>query len=212
MWGNIRAGREISRSWTRDDLPKARDQRLRRQLRQVRVTPSRQWLRPNGLILVVLQGVKTISSILDVDSRFDSTGPCGSVREILGGAVKRFPFHILVVDDEPLIRWSVTETLAGLGVDVEQAESAASALQAITSAALPFDAVVLDLRLPDMKDLSLLATIRQLLPEAPVVLMTAFGTPEVLARAKQLGVRAVLTKPFELDELSRVVVDALGAA
>ena len=47
---------------------------------------------------------------------------------------------------------------------MEQADSAASALQAITTTALPFDAVVLDLRLPDMKDLSLLATIRQLMP------------------------------------------------
>jgi DNA-binding NtrC family response regulator len=123
--------------------------------------------------------------------------------------VKNHPFHVLVVDDEPLIRWSVTETLADLGLDVEQADCAATALQAITGAALPFDAVVLDLRLPDMKDLSLLATIRQLIPEAPVVLMTAFGTPEILADARQLGVSAVLNKPFELAELSRAVADAL---
>ena len=126
--------------------------------------------------------------------------------------MKKIPFHVLVVDDEPLIRWSVTETLADLGLDVEQADTAASALQAITTAALPFDAVVLDLRLPDMKDLSLLATIRQLMPEAPVVLMTAFGTPEVLASAGDLGVSAVLNKPFELSELSRVVAAALKRA
>jgi DNA-binding NtrC family response regulator len=119
---------------------------------------------------------------------------------------------VLVVDDEPLIRWSVTETLAELGLDVEQADSAASALQAITTTALPFDAVVLDLRLPDMKDLSLLATIRQLMPQAPVVLMTAFGTPELLANARELGVSAVLNKPFELAELSRVVSAALRSA
>ena len=63
-----------------------------------------------------------------------------------------------------------------------------------------------------MCDLSLLATIRQLLPETPVVLMTAVGSPELIAHARQLGVRAVLNKPFELGELSRVVIEALRPA
>jgi DNA-binding NtrC family response regulator len=123
-------------------------------------------------------------------------------------AVKKPPLHVLVVDDEPLIRWSVTETLADLGLDVEQADCAASALQAITTSALSFDVIVLDLRLPDMSDLSLLATIRQMLPETKVVLMTAFGTPEILTGARSLGVRDVLNKPFEMSELSRLVLDA----
>lgn len=129
-------------------------------------------------------------------------------REISRAAVKNNPLHVLVVDDEPLIRWSVTETLADLGLDVEQADSASTALQAITTAALPFDVVVLDLRLPDMSDLSLLATIRQLIPETPIVLMTAFGTPELLAQARKLGVIGVLNKPFELSELGRIVMRA----
>ena len=120
--------------------------------------------------------------------------------------MKKHSLHVLVVDDEPLIRWSVTETLAGLGLDVEQAECAASALQAITTTVLPFDVIVLDLRLPDMSDLSLLGTIRQLLPETPVVLMTALDTPEILAAAHNLGVRGVLNKPFELAALSRLVM------
>ncbi len=125
--------------------------------------------------------------------------------------MKKNPLRVLVVDDEPLIRWSVTETLAALGLYVEQADRAASALQAITTTALPFDVIVLDLRLPDMNDLSLLATIRQLLPETLVILMTAFGTPEIVAGARALGVRGVLYKPFELTELSRLVVgDGLG--
>ena len=64
--------------------------------------------------------------------------------------------------------------------------------------------VILDLRLPDMQDLSLLGTIRQVLPRAHVILMTAFGTPEVVADAKAMGAD-VLTKPFELKELNRLV-------
>ena len=115
-----------------------------------------------------------------------------------------FPRHVLVVDDEPLIRWSVSETLSDLGYDVEQASDAAAALRSVTTAARPFEVVVLDLRLPDMNDLSLLGTLRQLLPGAALILMTAFGTAEIIEDARALGA-TVLDKPFELDELRRLV-------
>jgi CheY-like chemotaxis protein len=111
----------------------------------------------------------------------------------------------LVVDDELLIRWSVSETLASLGLDVEQATDGASALAAIAGATAPFDVVVLDLRLPDVDDLALVRRIRELLPSAGVVLMTAFATPEIISGAQALGVRAVLNKPFELEDLARLV-------
>jgi DNA-binding NtrC family response regulator len=74
----------------------------------------------------------------------------------------------------------------------------------VTTSPLPFRIVVLDLRLPDMHDLSLLGTLRQLLPDARLILMTAFGTPEVFAEARALGA-TVLSKPFELGELNRIV-------
>lgn len=120
--------------------------------------------------------------------------------------VEKCALHVLVVDDEPLIRWSVAESLADAGLDVEQAGDAASALRLVTTAMLPFEVVVLDLRLPDMRDLSLLATLRQLLPEARLILMTAFGTPEILAEALQLGA-LVLNKPFELQHLANLVLN-----
>ena len=121
--------------------------------------------------------------------------------EISSRAVRNIPRRVLVVDDEPLIRWSVTETLAGLGLEVEQSHDAISALRAITAAGDPFDVIVLDLRLPDMNDLSLLATTRQILPEASIILVTAFGTDEILERALALGACTVLNKPFELGAL-----------
>ncbi|MDO8678206.1 MAG: response regulator [Acidobacteriota bacterium] len=123
-------------------------------------------------------------------------------------AVKKSPLQVLVVDDEALIRWSVAETLVDLGVDVEQAVDAASALAALETAEWHFDVIVLDLRLPDMDDLTLLSTIRRRLPQVAVVLMTAFGTPEIVAEARALGVTDILNKPFELGELGRVVLAA----
>ena len=119
-------------------------------------------------------------------------------------AAKDSPRHVLVVDDEPLIRWSVAESLSDLGCDVEQASDAGSALRIVTTNPAPFDVVVLDLRLPDMNDLSLLGTVRQLLPSAALILMTAFGTPDVIERAEALGA-TVINKPFELEELTRLV-------
>ena len=119
-------------------------------------------------------------------------------------AQKKSPRHVLVVDDEPLIRWSVAESLSDLGYDVEQASDAGSALRKVTTAALPYDVVVLDLRLPDMSDLSLLGTLRQLMPGAALILMTAFGTPEVFADAAAMGA-VVINKPFELTELTSLV-------
>ena len=122
-------------------------------------------------------------------------------------AAKKFPLRVLVVDDEPLIRWSVAESLSDLGYDIEQASDANSALRKVTTSSLPYDVVVLDLRLPDMCDLSLLATLRQLMPRARLVLMTAFGTPEILSDARMIGAE-VINKPFELDELTRLVTAA----
>lgn len=117
------------------------------------------------------------------------------------------PLRALVVDDEALIRWSVAETLASLDMDVAQACDAASAVNTISHASAPFDIVVLDLRMPDVDDLSLLRRVRQLLPAAFVVLMTAFGTPEIMAEARALGAAAVLDKPFELEKLSRLLLN-----
>src|SRR5687767_4604916 len=119
---------------------------------------------------------------------------------------EKFPKQVLVVDDEPLIRWSVSQSLADLGFDVTDAPDAATALRIVTTSPLLFGIVVLDLRLPDMHDLSQLGTLRQLLPAARLILMTAFGTPDVMADARSLGV-TVLLKPFELEDLNRVVLN-----
>ncbi len=157
-----------------------------------------------GAILEIPPGMKTQGCAVECDFSVDR--PVVADRPVgkFSAAVEKFPRHVLVVDDEPLIRWSVSESLSELGCDVEEAGDASSALRAVTTTALPFDIVVLDLRLPDMADLSLLSTLRQLLPSAALILMTAFGTPELIADARAIGA-TTLNKPFELDELKRLV-------
>jgi DNA-binding NtrC family response regulator len=69
--------------------------------------------------------------------------------------------------------------------------------------------VLLDFRLPDSNDLGLLSKLRQLAPRAQIILMTAYGSPEVLRGADELGAYQVLTKPFEINEVAALVSEAL---
>ena len=71
------------------------------------------------------------------------------------------PLRVLIVEDETLIRWAVAEALTAAGHAVLEAPDAATALRIVDEAPEPMDAVVLDLRLPDSSDLSLLAAIRR---------------------------------------------------
>ena len=105
---------------------------------------------------------------------------------------------VLVVDDEPLIRWSLRQGLTRSGYDVVEADSAAQALAAIAAGSHSFGVVILDYRLPDRRDLSLLREIRALLPDAAVLMMTAHGDEDMRTQAHALGVRAVVDKPFQV--------------
>jgi DNA-binding response OmpR family regulator len=107
----------------------------------------------------------------------------------------------LIVDDEPLIRWSLGKALRDRGCAVVEAGDARTALELASTGAV--DLVLLDLKLPDSEDLSLLTRLRGLLPAARFIMMTAFGTPETKTRAIELGAAAIVDKPF----LVKAVVD-----
>jgi DNA-binding NtrC family response regulator len=109
------------------------------------------------------------------------------------------------------MRWSIAETLNAHGHTVLEAESGAAALRVLHTASPPVDVVMLDYRLPDSNNLTLLAQIRRRAPRTPVILMTAFGTPEVVADAVRLGAHNVMGKPFEMNEVEGVVSAAYEA-
>jgi DNA-binding NtrC family response regulator len=123
---------------------------------------------------------------------------------------KSSPRRVLVVDDERLIRWSLAESLTDAGSSVVEAENGSAALRSVSEAAP--DVIVLDYRLPDSNDLNLLAAIRRLAPHSPVILMTAFSTPEVARGALELGAFCVVSKPFEVAELVSLVGQAHASA
>ena len=119
--------------------------------------------------------------------------------------------HVLVVDDEALIRWAVAETLTQAGHQVLEARDGGSALRALAEAQPRIDVVLLDLRLPDCADLTLLSRIRRQSPGSAVVMMTAHATPELDAEARALGVYDVLAKPFDVNGCERILRQAHSA-
>jgi DNA-binding NtrC family response regulator len=118
---------------------------------------------------------------------------------------------ILVVDDEPLIRWAVREGLESAGYAVVEAGSAREALQALAEGANGAAAALLDLKLPDSDDLSLLRRILAAAPRCRVIMMTAHGSPELLAEAVAAGAYGTIAKPFDLTGIVGMVRAAASA-
>jgi len=120
---------------------------------------------------------------------------------------------VLVVDDEPLIRWAVCQVLADAGYGVIEAGSAGEAMNRLAEAdGEPVAVAVLDLRLPDCDDLSLLRKVRDCKPRCQVILMTAHGTPEILSEAVAAGAFSTMSKPFDLSSIVGTVRAAEEAA
>src|SRR5262245_1573519 len=113
--------------------------------------------------------------------------------------------EVLVVDDEPLICWSLRRGLRQRGHAVSEAGTATDALKLISAEPKRYDAVVLDYRLPDRQDLTLLADVRRLAPTAAVLMMTAYGDQAMRDDALGLGAAAVVDKPFQVEAFVSLV-------
>jgi two-component system, NtrC family, nitrogen regulation response regulator GlnG len=117
--------------------------------------------------------------------------------------------RILIADDEDSLRWVLEKGLRQAGYDVSAAKDGESALRAFE--AEPFDLVFLDIRMPGMDGLTALAKLRELRPDAHVIVMTAHGTMETAIQAMQRGAYDYLAKPFDLDEVVLLAERALEA-
>ena len=117
------------------------------------------------------------------------------------------PILVLVVDDEPLIRWALAKTLNGHGCEVVEAGDAQTAVTILSKGIRRFDVVVLDYHLPDAHDLTLLTATRRLSPGSRVIMVTASASPAMAARASELGAYRVLTKPVDLDAFAALVFE-----
>lgn len=116
--------------------------------------------------------------------------------------------HILVVDDERLVRESVNMLLSYDGHQVETANDGEDALRKL--AAENFDVVITDFEMPKMRGDSLAVAIKARWPEQPIILLSAYG--EIFkAEGKQIpGVDLILSKPFLLETLRQALVAVFG--
>jgi two-component system NtrC family response regulator len=113
------------------------------------------------------------------------------------------PMTILVVDDELAQRELLGGFLAKRGWSVELAAGGAEALALLRRTAV--DLVLADYKMPDLSGIELLKASKQLNPEVPVVLITAYGSIASAVEAMKAGAYDYLTKPIELDELVHLI-------
>jgi DNA-binding NtrC family response regulator len=113
---------------------------------------------------------------------------------------------ILVVDDESLIRYALTERLTAEGYRVLEAETVAGA---VAKSEEGVDLVLLDYRLPDGDGLAALKRIKERDPDTLVILLTAYASVETAVEAIKQGAYHYVNKPFNLDEIALLVEKAL---
>jgi DNA-binding NtrC family response regulator len=116
--------------------------------------------------------------------------------------------RILIVDDDDVSCRLFTEVLEGDGHEVHEAHSGEEALDRLRTE--PYDLLLVDVRMPGMTGLDVTRTMRQELPELPVIVMTAFGSIETAVEAIHEGAFDYVSKPMNLDELKKIVSRALG--
>jgi len=101
--------------------------------------------------------------------------------------------NILVVDDEPVARQSLTEILRLEGSAVNSVPNGQSAVEYVRTH--PIELIIVDLRMPGMDGLEVIQVVNQISPETEVILLTAFGTTETAIQALRLRVHDYLLKP-----------------
>jgi CheY-like chemotaxis protein len=115
---------------------------------------------------------------------------------------------VLIADDEPGMRETLTDILSQSGYEVEEAADGQAAIDAIRGDRV--DVVVMDVRMPVRDGVSVLREVGS--PPPAVILMTAYASESQLAEARRANAFAVLRKPFPVPQLLGLVASAGEAA
>ncbi len=112
-------------------------------------------------------------------------------------------YNILVIDDDAFMRDACRQSLAKHGHSVTLTKSGREGLSLLEK--WSFDLILLDLRMPGEDGLSVLAKIKELDPEAVVVMITGYGSIKTAVQAIKLGALDFIAKPFTPEELLKLV-------
>ena len=119
---------------------------------------------------------------------------------------------ILVVDDDASMLRSLNKVLRNEGAAVTCADWAGEAIEVLTRRRSRTDLVITDLRMPFLTGTTLLYAIHEIFPLLPVIVLTAFGSPEVKAVCREQGAAAFLEKPLDTAHLLEVIQRVLASA
>ncbi len=114
---------------------------------------------------------------------------------------------VLVVDDEPDMRWLLSSLLKGQGLEVALARDGQEALERVSKEAP--QVVLLDIKMPRMDGMEALQKIKEAYPQLPAIILTAYGDVQSAVQAMKLGAYDYLTKPFNNDDLTFTINRAL---
>jgi PAS domain S-box-containing protein len=170
-----------------------------------------------GLGLAVVHGIVKnhrgaiqASSQVGVGSTFDVYFPKVEDYSVESKAEPEEPVRggnecILFVDDEPALEELGGRLLSGLGYEVVTRSSAWEALQLFKAKTMTFDLVITDMTMPQLTGEKLALEILRIRPEMPIILCTGFSEQINNERARSLGIRALVMKPFLKNEMARTI-------
>ena len=170
-----------------------------------------------GLGLAVVHGIVKnhrgaiqASSQVGVGSTFDVYFPKVEDYSVESEAEPEEPVRggnecILFVDDEPALEELGGRLLSGLGYEVVTRSSAWEALQLFKAKTMAFDLVITDMTMPQLTGEKLALEILRIRPEMPIILCTGFSEQINNERARSLGIRALVMKPFLKNEMARTI-------
>jgi len=119
--------------------------------------------------------------------------------------------HILLVEDNTMVRHSIEATLRGLGYRVTAVASGAQCVQLVEAGTDLVDLLVTDVMMPEMSGKELAARLRAVAAGLPVLYMSGYDQATLASRQRVAPAEHFLQKPFDSEELSAAVASAMAA-
>jgi two-component system response regulator AtoC len=111
--------------------------------------------------------------------------------------------HILIVDDEPIMRESLSDWLRDDGYSILTAESGPKALKVLDTR--DWSVLIVDLKMPGMDGIELMREVRKANKEVPIIIMTAYATVDTAVKAMREGAYDYVVKPFDPEEMALII-------
>jgi DNA-binding response OmpR family regulator len=117
--------------------------------------------------------------------------------------------NILIVEDEQLVRWSLSHALSKAGFNITTVGSGDVAMEQLQSA--HYDLVITDIDLPKLNGYEVATQVKQYSSQIPVILTSAIGEGDARLKLKKECIDSFIEKPFDLNEVTAIVTQLLSS-